>query len=164
MILVTHGIVGASVALSVTGNPVLGGVLAFASHFVLDMIPHWDYQVKSLSQSNDAKEMFIKKGINLYTDICKVAFDGLLGLSVPLVITLLVLDNHLYIALIGATCGIIPDFLQAVYFKTHTKILEKFAILSIKLHTKIRFDNRPVIGLLMQSTLWIASIVYIALI
>ena len=36
-----HALIGASLAVKIT-NPYIGLPLAIASHFVADMIPHWD--------------------------------------------------------------------------------------------------------------------------
>ena len=47
MTLTTHAIVGAAVASFVPSNPVLGLSLAFLSHLAIDVIPHWDYAIKS---------------------------------------------------------------------------------------------------------------------
>src|SRR5574343_554606 len=59
MILTTHGIVGATAAVVVTsidpsaGMVVLGTVVAFDSHFALDAVPHWDYQLHSLPDEDE---------------------------------------------------------------------------------------------------------------
>ena len=49
MTLTTHAIVGATVA-TLTPNPILGFVLGFGSHYVLDALPHWSYPIHSLEK------------------------------------------------------------------------------------------------------------------
>ena len=43
--LMTHAIVGAAIVGLVPAHPLLGLSLAFASHFILDALPHWDYPI-----------------------------------------------------------------------------------------------------------------------
>ncbi len=164
MILVTHGIVGASIALSMPNSPVLGAVLAFASHFLLDAIPHWDYELKSLESQKDPLLTKIIRNHHLYPDMCRVAFDGLLGLSLPLVIMFLLVGNHLYIALLGAVFAILPDFFQFLFFKTKAKWLGWYIKFHNLVHSKKRFDGRPGIGIVMQVGIWAIAIVAVALI
>lgn len=38
----THFLVGAAIG-KITGNPVLAVVFGFLFHFVMDLVPHWDY-------------------------------------------------------------------------------------------------------------------------
>lgn len=38
----THYLAGAAIG-KVTGNPILGAVFGFIFHFVMDLVPHWDY-------------------------------------------------------------------------------------------------------------------------
>jgi len=160
MILVTHGIVGAAVALSAVGDIPLAGLLAFLSHFVLDAIPHWDYKINSLEEKENKEEMEIKNGINLYSDIMKVAFDGLLGISVPLIIVFLIGKKYFFIALLGSSLAILPDFLQALYFKTHTPLLHHFMRFHTYIHSRIRLDNRPIFGGVLQLLLVAITVVY----
>ncbi len=158
MILVTHGLVGGSVALA-TGNPVFGAIAAFASHFVLDMIPHWDYHLPALDESTGPLGTYIKKS-HLLETFLRVGFDGIMGMGVPLVFAYIA-GAPLHIVFLGSGFAILPDFLQFVYFKTHTKLLQGFMKFHTAIHSTIRFDNRPVIGITMQAVLWALSIVYI---
>jgi len=45
MILTTHAIVGAALASFLSSHPAAAFVAGFASHFVLDAIPHVDYPI-----------------------------------------------------------------------------------------------------------------------
>jgi hypothetical protein len=55
MILTTHAVVGAALASFVPSHPATAFVLGFASHFVLDAIPHVDYPIKSRSVNRHAE-------------------------------------------------------------------------------------------------------------
>jgi len=164
MILVTHGIVGASIAIGFQSNPVLGVFLAFVSHFVLDMIPHLDYRLKSVENSDNPLLVKIINNHHRYTDFCRVAFDGLLGLSFPLVTIYLLFGDHLYIALAGSAFAILPDFLQFVYFKTHAKLLASYAKFHTKINIRAHLYKRPVLGFVTQFVVALISVVTVALI
>lgn len=157
MILVTHGLVGGSVALA-TGNVPLAIAVSFASHFVLDMIPHWDYSLPALDESNGPLSAYIKKS-HLLETFLKVGFDGLLGMSVPLLVGYIV-GAPLHLIFLGGAFAILPDFLQFVYFKTHTKLLHHFMKFHTWIHSTTRFDHKPVLGVTMQAILWVLSVVY----
>lgn len=43
MIATSHALIGAAFAASTANNPALGLSLAFISHPILDLIPHWDF-------------------------------------------------------------------------------------------------------------------------
>jgi len=47
MTLAAHSIVGGATVSLMPTHPVLGLCLAFARHFVLDAMPHWDYPMRS---------------------------------------------------------------------------------------------------------------------
>jgi len=49
MIISPHFIAGAAVG-KLTGNPILAVVIGFVFHFVMDMVPHWNYGYKSLKK------------------------------------------------------------------------------------------------------------------
>ena len=85
MTLTTHAIIGAAIAASMPNYPVVGFVLAFASHFVLDAIPHWDYKLSS--QKTDGKDrmnddMIINK--DFFIDLSKIGLDMLCGVLLAL--------------------------------------------------------------------------------
>jgi hypothetical protein len=53
-----HALTGAVIGLSV-GNPLLAGVLAFASHFVCDMIPHYDMAEPDMARRYDSRQFMV---------------------------------------------------------------------------------------------------------
>lgn len=70
MIAAAHAVVGAALAVSVT-NPVVGLPLVLGSHFLLDMVPHWDF---ATNQKKSKKSLF-----------WGAAFDVLLGFFLVLI-------------------------------------------------------------------------------
>ena len=117
MSLATHGAIGAIVASKFPNHPILAFCLAFASHFILDMIPHWDYHLKTTSKSDsDPLSRELPMGRDLVIDLFKAVLDFLIGLTVSLL--LLASFNNIYtvlLILIGVAGGVMPDFLQLVY-------------------------------------------------
>lgn len=108
MIELPHTIVGAAIATKV-GNPALALPLALASHFVLDLIPHWN---PHLSRE---KRQF---GYVTARTIRVVAADTFLSLAVGLFMASQVLPDvgHFITVLLGAFFAVLPDVLEGPYF------------------------------------------------
>ena len=158
MILVTHGIVGGAIG-AVSGSLPVAIVGGFISHLILDRIPHWDYELKSVSDRVGNVNTTIKEGGVSKIDIAKVATDGLLGLFVPLLLASY-LDLSFLLVFLGAGFAILPDFLTFVYFKTHAKMLKGFIWFHIEyLQGGLRLDGRPIFGLFTQSIVWVLAVV-----
>src|SRR5258708_36388904 len=94
MILMTHAIVGASIASFMPSHPVAAAALGFASHFALDAIPHWDYPIRSALNVSPGATPALAQGRAFYAhplfwDLGKVGLDALIGcvLSVALFAT-----------------------------------------------------------------------------
>jgi hypothetical protein len=79
MILTTHAVVGAALASFVPSHPAAAFVLGFASHFILDAIPHVDYPIKSRSVNPKiGAPMAFDRA--LLQDAVTIGSDGLFGL------------------------------------------------------------------------------------
>ena len=155
MTLATHAVVGAAIAATMPDHPAIGFGLGFVSHFVLDALPHWDYQLRSAKFDNDhplENDMVI--GRDFCFDLCKIGFDALLGLTV----------GYLFFrhGLWGAVGAMLPDFLQFVYFKTRSRFVGLVQQFHSWAHTTHRLDNRPIYGVLLQLLL-VSAIVIISL-
>lgn len=57
-----HALVGAAIAVKIA-NPVVALPLAFVSHFVFDMLPHWD--VMTEADKTNHKAIFIKSSLDV---------------------------------------------------------------------------------------------------
>ena len=79
MILSTHAFVGAAIASFLPSHPTTAFVLGFASHFVLDAIPHWDYPIRSAAvDPKIGAPMTCDRA--LLRDAVVIGSDGLLGI------------------------------------------------------------------------------------
>ena len=87
MTLTTHALVGASLAALVPRHPVAGFAAGFLSNFILDAVPHWDYKLRSRRDNKDRPlDGDIQINAAFARDLIRVAFDGLLGILVALLI------------------------------------------------------------------------------
>ena len=163
MVLATHSIVGASVAMMMPNHPVLGFCAGFASHFVLDAIPHWDYKLHSVKED---KEKPMNTDMNVFSkmfllDISKIFLDIMIGMALLYVFFG---NKNLSVALFaGAVGGMLPDVLQFVYWKirkwpfTHLQKIHDWA------HTKKKLKHRPILGFIFQLTLIFAAGLFMVL-
>ena len=138
-----HVLVGASLA-TVISNPFVLAASAFISHFVLDMIPHKDYEITPLK-----------------ANFHKLIIDA--GVSAALlfaVIGALPLEKQALFAL-GGFFGILPDGLWMLYRLFNWKFLERYVELHNFLHwLLIAQDHKthPVLGLFTQVSVSIAAL------
>ena len=109
MILLVHMLFGAAVASKIQ-NPFFAIILAFLSHYLLDVIPHVEYSIKRI-KSNKLKEA--------WPDLLKILMDLFLG---SLLIWLL--SGQKFIVFIIAFFAIIPDGLTVLEFIFSNKILK----------------------------------------
>jgi hypothetical protein len=159
MTLTTHAIVGATLA-TLTPNPVLGFIVGFGSHYLLDAIPHWSYSVSSLEKDKMNSlntSLIISK--DSYVDFIKIGIDGVLGLLLSFILVGTLHPHSFLIILFGAAGGMAPDALQFCYWKWKREPLTTFQRLHNWAHTNIRIDDKPVVGVLSQ-----VLIIFLALI
>lgn len=108
MIELPHTIVGAAIAIKI-GNPALALPLALTSHFVLDLVPHWNPHL------NREKKQFGRVSART-TRV--VAADTFLSLAVGIYMASRVLPDvgHFITVLLGAFFAVLPDVLEGPYF------------------------------------------------
>jgi len=118
MILTNHAIVGAALAGLTPQQPLTGFAIGFLSHFLLDAIPHWDYELHSRKRDeNNPINDDIVLGKAFVKDILKVGLDGTVGLLLSLFLFAYFLHYSLIDVLAGAIGAMLPDALQFVYMK-----------------------------------------------
>jgi len=137
MLLAPHILVGAAVAISIP-NPLLGLLLAFLSHFILDRIPHWEYSVEPLRNIS-------AKGLLYVAPILRrVAIDITTGVVLLIIAVTLSPDDIPFTAwAFGGFFGILPDGLSFLLFIRRKKgrwggILKAFYLV----HQKVHFDKK----------------------
>jgi len=122
MIFVTHGVVGGALGAAMRTHPLLAFTAGFASHFILDAFPHWQYKLESITHDpKSALSGDFAIGKKFFFDLIKIGTDFLASL----VITLIVihgdvsslkefLTEGIFWGMMG---GIVPDALQFLYAK-----------------------------------------------
>lgn len=142
MILSTHAATGALIAALVPENPVLGISLGFASHFLLDMIPHWDYHLHSLEGREDPMRMRMPFNRFFIYDLAKIGGDILLGMIFGCIIFPMFFGYDLTLGIVlGAFAATVPDFLTFLYMKFPRGILLSVMNFHMKVHAKIRLHD-----------------------
>jgi|SRR6185312_11319873 hypothetical protein len=127
MILSTHAVVGAAIASLFPSHPVLAIAAAFASHFAIDAIPHWDYPLQSIAIGNGADNRRLKIDAALVRDLGLVGFDAFAGLALAML--LFATPATAWIIALGAVAGMLPDPLQfahSIYPREPLRSLQHF--------------------------------------
>jgi hypothetical protein len=111
MILSTHAVVGGAIASLFPAHPVLVALAAFASHFAIDAIPHWDYPVQAISLKLGANNRRLIGDLRLYLDLALIGFDACAGL----LIAIWLFATATGVIVLGALAGMAPDPLRFVH-------------------------------------------------
>ena len=151
MTLVTHAVVGAAAASFVPDSPVIAFTLAFASHFVMDAIPHWHYPVATIEHNKENplnNDMRIDKQFPF--DVAKIGFDALLGVALAYLFFQPSEGPLQPFVLIGALGGILPDPLQFVYWKFRHEPIATLQRLHVWIHAKTTLDDNAPLGVALQ--------------
>jgi len=142
-----HVIVGAAIATKVV-NPALALPLAFASHFVLETVPHWNPHLNTETE---------KFGQPTVTSTKIVIIDLVASLVLGSYIALRALPDTTHALTILGACFMasLPDTLEAPYFFLHVrnKTLAKW----IKFQKSIQEDADILPGLATQALTIIAA-------
>lgn len=164
MILSSHIIVASAAAASAvqtfgSKSPLAVFIVAFASHYLLDAIPHWEYQLLSIigfkNKENDFSKIRMVFDIkNLLKDFLKLSFDFLAGLAAAWFLTGIFWPEFSFLFLaIAAGAGVLPDVLQGFYIAlkgTMKKIFLPLFIFHLFFHTEYRLKKYPLAGFLFQ--------------
>lgn len=169
MILSSHIIVAAAATAPLVITPIspantaLIFLTALASHYLLDLIPHWDYKLSSITNYPKDKETVIFKKELLWKDLWKVSSDGLLGLVIALwILNLSFSFEQVFLLLIIVLGAILTDILEIIYAATKKSFLASFHKFHHICHTNHRFENQPIKGILFQAAI-VATIVVLSL-
>lgn len=159
MTLADHAIGGTAAALIFRKNPLLAFAAAFLSHFVLDAVPHWHYKLKSLRENPaDPAGGYMVFDKSFLEDVLKTGLDFGLGAAPSLLAINLFFPQHLTAAFLGVIGGVMPDFLQLVYYifpRSPLRHLQKF---HDAVHAKGNLDKNEKLGVGLQFALGILLI------
>lgn len=177
MVLSTHAVVGGALGRLLPGGPIIALVAGFASHFLLDLIPHWDYELSSVVKtpkdsplgSDSQGESFgvvgsqIVPGRLFWHDVAKVLLDLALG---ALVVWLFFSDPQAVLISVwwGAFGAVLPDGLQFVYLKWQPRVLRPLQRFHRFVHSNHDFRFRPVAGVAYQALIIAAAILVVKII
>ena len=131
----------------------MAATVGLLSHYIVDVIPHWDNYLSPEfdSRAKSEKGHFLK-GKFFYKELGKMAIDILIGLSALSLIFFKTsgFDNIAYAA-IGVFFGVLPDPLQLLYLMTNWRFLKSNHEIQFRLHTLI-YKKRPTFwpGILTQ--------------
>lgn len=158
MVFSTHSIVGGSLAVISGANPIGAFIAGVASHYLLDSVPHWDYELLSKKEGQTKLDGDLEINKKFLADLCKMAIDLAIGfgtviflfhpLGLGAILDPLYLLSNAFIW--GAIGGILPDALQFLYYKIRKEPLVSMQKFHIFVHTEIRMKGRFVIGPLLQ--------------
>ncbi len=155
MSLGTHTVIGAIIISKFPEHPVLGFCFAFGSHFILDALPHWDYHLSSFREDkNDPMKNRMPITGKFFGDLLKMGTDFILGMAVAL---WLFSDRNPILILFGITGGVLPDFLQFLYFHLQKEPLVLIQRFHMWIHTKNKMKNAKALSIIFQIALVIVA-------
>lgn len=165
MVLGTHAVIGGTLGAISRAHPIIAFLIGFVSHFLLDTIPHWDYELLSSTKrkTDNPLEGDMVFGKDFIRDIFCIGIDFGIGLVVT---SFLFLNGYLggeevlVSVIFGALGGVAPDFLQFAYMKIRKEPFISLQKFHIFIHAKRRLDGQFIIGPILQ--IGIALIVLIA--
>jgi len=147
--LTTHAIVGAAIAGLVPSRPLMGLSLAFASHFVVDALPHQDYPIRSSSITPKIGAR-MKYDWVLCADLLTICGDAVLGTVLAVVLFTTQAHANLTLILVGAFTAMLLDVLQFAYMRFSHQPLSLIQRFHELIHTSRRLSGRPVLGVASQ--------------
>ena len=103
-----HALVGAAIATKIP-NPVISLPLAFASHFVLDMVPHWNPHLNTELKTH-GKVTKRSRNIVIVDVVSALSFGTLM--ATPFATS----PTHMIYIFLGAFVGVLPDVVEGPYF------------------------------------------------
>lgn len=154
MLLTPHVLVGAAIG-NGFDHAYIVAPLSAASHFLLDLFPHWDLRIDLETEDLDRNDVLV------------IIVD--LALSTSLLWLLLSQNPHWEMMLVGAVSAFLPDVHHVIAALTDPKRWERFARLGrvhtryTKIHQKFNWDkdSRFLYGILTQVLVSLAAILTI---
>ena len=159
MILATHAIVGAALASFLPSRPAAAALVGFASHFIVDAIPHWDYPVWSAAMVPNSRA-HLKYDRALLRDLVVLASDSLLGILLAL--WLFASADSRWAIFLGACGAMLPDALQFLHNRFPREPLRSLQRFHVWMHTNQRMEGRAILGVASQ-LVFVVAVVLLAM-
>jgi hypothetical protein len=153
-----HAVVGAAIASAMPTHPILGLTLAFVSHFILDAIPHWEYDLSSKSETVDPMNSDLIINKRFFQDLLVIGTDAIIGLLIVLLCFTFYGPHLLLIPILGALAAVLPDGLQFLYFKWRHQPLISLQRFHIWIHAPKDFKYKLAVGVFIQIIIMIAGV------
>ena len=157
MTLTAHAIVGAALVGLVPEHPVIGVCAAFASHFLVDAIPHLDYQIRSASMNTKIRASMTFDR-NFFLDMLSIGTDGTLGMLLALI--LFATPQTWWLVGLGAFAGMLPDALQFAYARFPREPFSSIQRFHEWIHTRHLMRGHKVLGVLSQVSFLAAVVLF----
>ena len=146
-----HVAIGAAIATKIP-NPFISIPLAFASHFVLEHIPHWNPHIVSETK---------KYGRPTKKSVMIIAVDVTLALVTGSLIAWQAMPDtkHAMTIMAASFASVLPDLIESPYFflKMRTKFLKDW----LNFQKSLQVDTTPFWGLLTQIATIAAAILWL---
>jgi hypothetical protein len=156
MVFTPHIITGGAISVLAKANPATSFVFGLLSHYMLDVLPHWDYPLLSSTKSSSENALdgtINVRGKAFAIDLVKVSIDFLIGLS----ITIYFFRDFYSVATLftspvlwGSFGAVLPDLLQFTYYQVKREPLTTHQRFHDFMHTDIRLKGRNILGPVLQ--------------
>jgi hypothetical protein len=157
MTLTTHATAAAAIAFFTPEHALLGCLLSFGSHFILDAIPHYDYHLYSHDYNHGGLGLRLATSKKLLLDFGRVGGDAALGLLISTALGFYLNASPLYF-LLCALFACLPDFLQFVYGLKPLPGLTFIQTWHTKIHSSQKIAT-PLLGFAQQFVINILIII-----
>lgn len=151
MILGTHVVIAAAAAKPLAGfHPLFTLLASIASHYLADAIPHWHYPTRAIAEKDDPEtRQWRGDRAAIASDFLRFALDGAAGMTIVFFLTRPDLSGNFWWFAAAVTGSVLPDALAGVYM-AGIRFLKPHQIFHDRIHSKIRLDSYPLIGVPFQ--------------
>lgn len=146
-----HVVVGAAIALKVA-NPALALPLAFASHFVLEKVPHWNPHLNTETEKYGKPTKQSTKIVILDVTVALIAGFYIASRVLPD-------TTHFIIILAASIAAVLPDIVEGPYFflGMRSKAVKRW----ILFQKSIQEDTTIIPGIITQLVTIVAAIYWV---
>lgn len=165
MTLATHILVAGAITRPLAGaHPALLFLIALASHYLMDLIPHWDYKIHSIPEKHKESPDEIHWNFFdkvFWKDVFRFGIDAFIGFGVLLLFSWPESWPAFFKIFFISAGAVLPDFLQGVYFTRKAEFLRPVQRIHDFFHTRLRLGPYPLIGIPFQAIFFLTSIFFL---